>query len=108
MFDWITGFVRPAGYVGVFLLMLAENVVPPIPPSMPLAGFAAARGHLSVLLVVLAVGGVAPPSAVLVRHRSPRGSEAKRLGIASAVGFAALLLSTNRGTIALFRGLSVV
>ena len=56
MFDWITGFVRQAGYVGVFLLMLAENVVPPIPSEliMPLAGFAAARGHLSILLVVLA------------------------------------------------------
>ena len=55
MFDWITGFVRQAGYVGVFLLMLAENVVPPIPSEliMPLAGFAAARGHLSILLVVL-------------------------------------------------------
>jgi membrane protein DedA with SNARE-associated domain len=56
MFDWITGFVRQAGYVGVFLLMLAENVVPPIPSEliMPLAGFAAARGHLSIPLVVLA------------------------------------------------------
>jgi membrane protein DedA with SNARE-associated domain len=56
MFDWITGFVRQAGYVGVFLLMLAENVVPPIPSEliMPLAGFSAARGHLSILLVVLA------------------------------------------------------
>jgi membrane protein len=44
-----------------------------------------------------------------VRYTSAHGaSEAKRLGIASAVGFAALLLSTNRGTIALFRGLSVV
>lgn len=56
MIDWITGFVRQAGYVGVFLLMLAENVVPPIPSEliMPLAGFAAARGHLSIPLVVLA------------------------------------------------------
>lgn len=44
-----------------------------------------------------------------VRYTSAYGaSEAKRLGLASAVGFAALLLSTNRGTIALFRGLSVV
>ena len=30
MFDWITGFVRQAGYVGVALLMLLENVIPPI------------------------------------------------------------------------------
>lgn len=56
MFDWITGFVARSGYVGVFLLMLAENVVPPIPSEliMPLAGSTAAQGRLSVLLVVLA------------------------------------------------------
>lgn len=56
MFDWITGFVVRGGYVGVCLLMLAENVVPPIPSEliMPLAGFTAARGQLSLLLVVLA------------------------------------------------------
>jgi membrane protein DedA with SNARE-associated domain len=56
MFDWITGFVVRSGYVGVLLLMLAENVVPPIPSEliMPLAGFTAARGQLSLLLVVVA------------------------------------------------------
>jgi membrane protein DedA with SNARE-associated domain len=56
MFDWITGFVMRGGYVGVFLLMLAENVVPPIPSEliMPLAGFTAARGQLSFILVVIA------------------------------------------------------
>lgn len=56
MFDWITGFVRQAGYAGVFLLMLLENVVPPIPSEliMPLAGFTAARGELSIVLVVVA------------------------------------------------------
>jgi membrane protein DedA with SNARE-associated domain len=56
MFDWITGFVVRSGYVGVFLLMLAENIVPPIPSEliMPLAGFTAARGQLSLVLVILA------------------------------------------------------
>jgi len=56
MFDWITGFVVRSGYVGVFLLMLAENVVPPIPSEliMPLAGFTAARGQLSLIPVILA------------------------------------------------------
>jgi membrane protein DedA with SNARE-associated domain len=56
MFDWITGFVVRSGYVGVFLLMLAENVVPPIPSEliMPLAGFTAARGQLSLVPVILA------------------------------------------------------
>ena len=56
MFDSITGFVVRSGYVGVFLLMLAENVVPPIPSEliMPLAGFTAARGQLSLIPVILA------------------------------------------------------
>jgi membrane protein DedA with SNARE-associated domain len=56
MFDWITGFVARSGYLGVFLLMLAENVVPPIPSEliMPLAGFTAAQGKLSIVLVAVA------------------------------------------------------
>ena len=56
MFDWVTGVVERTGYLGVALLMLAENVFPPIPSEliMPLAGFAAARGSLDIVLVVLA------------------------------------------------------
>jgi membrane protein DedA with SNARE-associated domain len=56
MFDWITGIVERTGYAGVFLLMLGENVFPPIPSEMimPLAGFTAAQGKLDVVLVVLA------------------------------------------------------
>ncbi len=56
MFDWITGVVERTGYLGVALLMLAENVFPPIPSEliMPLAGFTAARGSLDIVLVVVA------------------------------------------------------
>jgi membrane protein DedA with SNARE-associated domain len=56
MFDWVTGFVERAGYWGIALLMLAENVFPPIPSEliMPLAGFSAAKGSLSFIGVVLA------------------------------------------------------
>lgn len=56
MFDWITGLVERTGYLGVALLMLAENVFPPIPSEliMPMAGFAAARGELSAVGVVTA------------------------------------------------------
>ena len=55
MFDWITGFVESSGYLGIALLMLAENVFPPIPSEliMPLAGFTAARGDLNIILVVI-------------------------------------------------------
>src|SRR3546814_7553399 len=54
MFDWITGLVEDGGYLGVAALMLAENLFPPIPSEliMPLAGFAAARGDLNIILVV--------------------------------------------------------
>lgn len=56
MMDWITGMVAQAGYAGVFVLMLAENLFPPIPSEliMPLAGFSAARGQMSLLGVVVA------------------------------------------------------
>jgi membrane protein len=44
-----------------------------------------------------------------IRYLSTQGaSEIKRLGITSAFGFIILLVSTNRGTTALFRGLDVV
>ena len=56
MFDWITGFIRQGGYVGIFMLMLLENIIPPVPSEliMPLAGFTAAQGQLSIVLVVVA------------------------------------------------------
>lgn len=56
MFDWITGMVEQSGYVGIALLMLLENVFSPIPSEliMPLAGFTAARGQFSLVMVVLA------------------------------------------------------
>jgi membrane protein DedA with SNARE-associated domain len=51
MFDWITALVEQTGYLGIVLLMLAENVFPPIPSEliMPLAGFTAARGELAMV-----------------------------------------------------------
>jgi membrane protein DedA with SNARE-associated domain len=56
VFDWITRMVEDAGLLGVFLLMVAENVFPPIPSElvMPMAGFVAARGDLTLAGVVLA------------------------------------------------------
>ncbi len=57
MFDFLKEFVQDSGYLGIFLLMLAENLFPPIPSEaiMPLAGFNAAEGHLT-LWGVLASG----------------------------------------------------
>ncbi|MDB5415671.1 MAG: putative rane protein, partial [Rubritepida sp.] len=56
MMDLITSWVAAAGYLGVAGLMFLENLFPPIPSEliMPFAGFAAARGEMSVTLVILA------------------------------------------------------
>jgi membrane protein DedA with SNARE-associated domain len=63
MFEWITGTIRTLGYLGVALLTFAENAFPPIPSELviPLAGFVAAQGDLSVVGVIAAgsVGSLA-------------------------------------------------
>jgi membrane protein DedA with SNARE-associated domain len=63
MIEWATNLVASGGLPGVFLLMVAENLFPPIPSEviMPLAGFAAARGDMPIAAVVLAgtLGAVA-------------------------------------------------
>lgn len=55
MADWIQNLMDSMGYFGILLLMIIENVFPPIPSEliMPSAGFAAARGDLNLALVVL-------------------------------------------------------
>ncbi len=56
MFDLISGWIAAGGALGVFALMLLENIFPPIPSElvMPLAGFKAAQGELSPVAVFLA------------------------------------------------------
>jgi membrane protein DedA with SNARE-associated domain len=56
MIEWFTRFIESGGLAGVFALMVLENLFPPIPSEviMPFAGFAAARGQMSILGVVLA------------------------------------------------------
>ena len=56
MADYIIRFIGAAGYFGIILLMLAENVFPPIPSEfiMPLAGFAVSQGQLSFIGVAAA------------------------------------------------------
>jgi membrane protein DedA with SNARE-associated domain len=54
MTDFIFRMIEWGGYFGVALLMFLETVFPPIPSEviMPLAGVVAARGHLSLPLVI--------------------------------------------------------
>lgn len=60
MFAWVTEMVAAGGLMGVFALMVLENLFPPIPSELIMAasGFAAARGQMSLpLLIVFAVAG---------------------------------------------------
>ncbi|HZH29088.1 MAG TPA: DedA family protein [Azospirillaceae bacterium] len=56
MVEWIVNTINQLGYAGIFALMVLENVFPPIPSEliMPLAGFAAVRGDMTLLGVLLA------------------------------------------------------
>lgn len=62
MAEWIQQLMDQLGYLGILLLMVLENLFPPIPSEliMPSAGFAAARGELNLFLVIAAgtVGSV--------------------------------------------------
>jgi membrane protein DedA with SNARE-associated domain len=54
--DWIVTTITDFGYLGILLLMLVEAIFPPIPSELiiPFAGFAAAKGDLSFIGVILA------------------------------------------------------
>jgi membrane protein DedA with SNARE-associated domain len=56
MLQMIADVVAATGTIGIFMLMLAENIFPPIPSEaiMPVAGFAAAQGQLNPVAVFLA------------------------------------------------------
>ncbi len=62
MATWIIETINSLGYAGIFLLMLAESLFPPIPSELiiPFAGFSAARGTLNLWLVLVSatVGAV--------------------------------------------------
>lgn len=55
MSDWIQRLIADGGYFGLFLLMLAETVFPPIPSEviMSMAGLQAAKGILSLPSAIL-------------------------------------------------------
>ena len=52
----IEGIISAIGYPGIFLIMLVENLFPPIPSEfvMPFAGFVAGRGDMNIGFVILA------------------------------------------------------
>ena len=53
---WVQDVIEQLGYLGVALLVVLENVFPPIPSEivLPFAGFVAQQGSDSVVLMILA------------------------------------------------------
>lgn len=53
--EWLTGLMETIGATGAALAVLLENVFPPIPSELilPLAGFAAAQGHFSLVSAIV-------------------------------------------------------
>ena len=56
MSEFIIGLITQWSYLGIFLLMVAENIFPPIPSEliMPFAGYVAATGELTPIGVLVA------------------------------------------------------
>ncbi|MFZ9985266.1 MAG: DedA family protein [Ilumatobacteraceae bacterium] len=54
--SWVQDVIESLGYSGVALLVIAENLFPPIPSEivLPFAGFVARRGDGSVIVMVVA------------------------------------------------------
>jgi membrane protein DedA with SNARE-associated domain len=63
MIEWIAVFIEHAEYLGIFLLMVLENIFPPIPSEiiLPLSSFSISRGELDPVFVLTAatLGSVA-------------------------------------------------
>ncbi|MDN4052459.1 DedA family protein [Massilia sp. YIM B02763] len=85
MFEFITDFLKEHGYLGLFALMVLENVFPPIPSEVivPFAGFVAAHGELHLAGVLLA-GTLGSVVGALPWYYAARAYGAKRLKRAAA------------------------
>ena len=53
---WVQDVIESLGYLGVAILVIVENLFPPIPSEivLPFAGFVAQRGDASVVVMILA------------------------------------------------------
>lgn len=85
------GVVSSTGYLGIVVLMFAENVFPPIPSEfiMPLAGYMANRGALQLGAVVAAGTAGAVLGALPLYYLGRRWSEDRAKRFADRHGGAA-------------------
>ncbi|MFN8122802.1 MAG: DedA family protein [Thermoleophilia bacterium] len=70
--------IRDLGYVGLFALLLGENLFPPIPSEaiLPLAGFLAGQGELNVVLAILVSTAGSVAGALVLYALGHRGGRA--------------------------------
>ena len=56
MIEWAVGLIQSGGAFAIFVLMVLENIFPPIPSEiiMSLAGFTAARGDIGIVEALFA------------------------------------------------------
>lgn len=56
MEDWIFNIIENYGYLGVFLIIVVENIFPPIPSEivLPFSGFMTTKTELSVAMMIAA------------------------------------------------------
>ncbi|MEW8988193.1 MAG: DedA family protein, partial [Bacillus sp. (in: firmicutes)] len=56
MEEWIFNIIENYGYLGVFLIIVIENVFPPIPSELvlPFSGFMTTKTELSVTMMIVA------------------------------------------------------
>lgn len=78
--EQITTAIASFGYLGIAFLMFLENVIPPIPSEviMPLAGFAVARGEMTMLGAIVS-GTIGTVLGGLVWYRIGRSLGLKRI-----------------------------
>jgi len=71
----ITDLIRSAGYVGLFAVVLAENLVPPIPSEivLPFAGWEVAQDELELLPALLAATAGSVTGALILYWIARRG-----------------------------------
>lgn len=68
-------FIRQAGYVGLFAVVLVENLVPPIPSEvvLPFAGWQVSRGELILVPAFLAATAGSVIGAIILYYVAQRG-----------------------------------
>jgi membrane protein DedA with SNARE-associated domain len=71
----ITDLIRSAGYLGLFAVVLAENLVPPIPSEivLPFAGWEVAQDELALLPALLAATAGSVAGALVLYWIARRG-----------------------------------